>query len=313
MFHEIVVHITAKRLHLRNEHSSIRHGVAFHIVEVAIAVRLVVIVQSVGSQYSDDRLAFHLLLGDVVEVYARGVALVFHVETELVLLHLRGEHIHVLHHQVPVALPGIVAGVLERFHEEGLLGVADVAGKLAHLIGHAARGILVCHRHHLVGLDIRAQRHIAEGGIHCIVGGREQTGTLQFFEVGTAHQSGSLQGGGSLVDVSCRHHLGGHRLVFRIGLVGWHLTTRRPHRVAQLGGLSQICQSHDVTSIGCIAGLVGHPYLHTVDGDACGKVGQFLHPGIIVVAEITGEEEVTVFLIVGDVEFEGRKLNASLS
>ena len=150
---QIITHITAERLYLRNEHASVRDGIAFYIIEISIAVCLVVVIQTVGSQHSDDRLFLHLLLWDITEIYAGGIALVFYIQTELLLLYGRSQIINVLHHQPPVALSRIAAGILERFHEECLLGIAEIGCKLAHLIGNASRCILIGYGKYLVGLQ----------------------------------------------------------------------------------------------------------------------------------------------------------------
>ena len=60
--------------------------------------------------------------------------------------------------------------------------------------------------------------------------------------------------------------------------------------------------------IGGIAGFVGNPHFHAVDGDARGEIRKFLHPGIIMVSEILGEEEVAVLLIIGYIQFERSEL-----
>ena len=150
---QIITHITAERLYLRNEHASVRDGIAFYIIEISIAVCLVVVIQTVGAQHTDDRLLLHLLLRDITEIYAGGIALVFHIQAELLLLYGRSQIINVLHHQPPVALSRIVAGILERFHEECLLGIAEIGCKLAHLIGNTSRCILIGYSKYLVGLQ----------------------------------------------------------------------------------------------------------------------------------------------------------------
>ena len=238
MLHQIVVHITTERLYLRDEHTSIRHRVTLHIVVVSIAVRLVVIVEAVGTEHTDDRGILHLLLRDVTQIDTRGVALIFHIETKLVLLHLRSEIIDVLHHQVPVALLRIATGILQRLHEERLLGIADVGGKLTHLVSHATRCVFVSNGKHLVGLQSALQRYISHGSVDRIFGRTQQSGALQFLKVGTTNKSASLQGGGCLVDVTCSAVLTYHRLILGVGLVGWHQPTGCPHFVAQLGGLA---------------------------------------------------------------------------
>ena len=97
-------------------------------------MQFVVIVQSVTAQHPQKRALLHPTVGDIREIHTGGVALIFDVETETGLLNTRGEIVHVFHHQVPVALRGVVGGVLQRFHEECLRGLCIVAGKLSHLI-----------------------------------------------------------------------------------------------------------------------------------------------------------------------------------
>ena len=76
-------------------------------------MHLVVIVQAVGTEQADDGLVLHLGLGDIRQIDTCRVALELHVEPELVFLDRRRQIVDVLHHQVPVALRGVVAGVLE--------------------------------------------------------------------------------------------------------------------------------------------------------------------------------------------------------
>ena len=186
---QVLVDIASEWLHLRNEDATTRHGVALHIVEVAIAVGIVVVVESVGTEHLDERCLLHLLLRDVGEIDASGIALELDVESELLLLHLRGEVIDVLHHQVPVALLRIVARVLERLHEQRLRSIGIVGGKLAHLIGHAAVCVLIGNGKHLVGLQLCLERYVSESRIYGIFRRIEQSCLLKFLIVGSAFKS----------------------------------------------------------------------------------------------------------------------------
>ncbi|CCY02801.1 unknown [Prevotella sp. CAG:924] len=123
---------------------------------------LIVVVQTVGADDAEQRGALHLWLRDIRQIDAGGVALVFHIESEVVFLDGRGEIVDILHHQVPVALLRGVAGVLQGFYEEGLAGVGHVGGELTHLIGDAAVGVFIGDAEHLVGLQGRAQGDRAE-------------------------------------------------------------------------------------------------------------------------------------------------------
>ena len=175
---KIVIEITAERLCGREEDTAVADGVALDKVEIAVGVSLVVIVKAVSTEYLDERLALHLRLWDIGEIDTGGVALVLYVKAELVFLYRGSQVVDVFHHQRPVALRGIVAGVLERFDEESLGGISNIAGKLTDLIGSSTIGVLVGDGEHLVGLQGCLQRDVA----HCIVDGvfrrREQTCTL---------------------------------------------------------------------------------------------------------------------------------------
>ena len=159
--HKIVVEIAAERLSGREKDAAIADSVALDEVEVAVGVSFVVIVKAVSTEYLDERLALHLRLWDIGEIDSSGVALVFHVKAELVFLYGGSQVVDVLHHQRPVALRGIVAGVLKRFDEERLGSVCDVAGELTNLIGASAVGIFVGDGEHLVSLQGGPQRDIA--------------------------------------------------------------------------------------------------------------------------------------------------------
>ena len=274
---------------------------------------LVVVVETVGAEGLYYGGSFHLLFGYVVEVDACGVALVFHVQAELLFLHRRGEVIHVFHHQRPVALRGVVAGVFQRLHEQGLRHVGHVARELTHLIGLPAIGVLIGHGKHLVGLQRVSQRHVTQGVVHGVFRRVEQARVLQLLIVGTAVQSRSVEHGRRLVYVARRAVGASHGLIFGVGLVGRHVEARRgPHRVAHLGVLAKVGQGYDVSGVGCRSALVGHPNLHAVDGHARGEVGQRAHAVVVVVVEIAREEEVAVLLIVGGVELKRRQLLAAL-
>ena len=144
------------------EHSPVADGVAFYEIEISVRVRLVVVVETVGAYGFDDWRVFCLALGDVVEIYACRVALVFDVEAELCLLYVLREIIDVLHHQPPVSLSRRVGGVLQRFHVECLRVVLYVACKLSDLVCPPAVGVFVSHGEHLVRLQVCAQRDVSQ-------------------------------------------------------------------------------------------------------------------------------------------------------
>ena len=79
--------IAAERFCLGEEHTTVAHGISLYIVEIAIAVHLVVVVETVGAQEFDERLVFHLGFRDIRDIHTRRVALQFHIKTEFFLLY----------------------------------------------------------------------------------------------------------------------------------------------------------------------------------------------------------------------------------
>ena len=166
---QLPTQITAEGLCRRQKHTTVAHGVALHVVEVTVRMGLVVIVETVAAQELQQRLVLHPGIGDIGQIHTCGITLELDVETEVGFLHRRGQVIHVLHHQVPVALGRIVRGVLQGFHEEGLRGIGQVAGKLTHLIGHATRCELIGHSEHLVRLKTGLKRHVTQRLVHAVL------------------------------------------------------------------------------------------------------------------------------------------------
>ena len=207
---EEFIEVFAERLHLGQEDAPVADGVAAHVVEIAVGVHLHVVVEPVGVDVLDEGLVLHLGLGDVGEVDACRVALELDVEAELVFLYRRGEVVDVLHHQVPVALRGVVAGVFQRLHKQAFRDIGDVAGKLAYLVGDAAVGVFEGDGEHLVGLECGLERHVSQGSVEGVFRRRQEAGALEFLIVDTAYVTG-VEHGRRLVDVAgfdvCAHHL----------------------------------------------------------------------------------------------------------
>ena len=101
---QLLSQIVAEGLCRGKEYTPVADGIALNEVVVAVGVGLVVIVQTVTTQQFKKRCALHPLVRDIVQIDSSGVALELDVETELGLLHCRGEIVDVLHHQVPVVL-----------------------------------------------------------------------------------------------------------------------------------------------------------------------------------------------------------------
>ena len=261
---------------LWEEHTSVAHGISLHIVEVAVGVCLVVVVEAVGSQGTDENGVFHLWLRDICKINACSVALVFDIQSELGLLDVLGEIIHVFHHQSPVCHHRCRARVLQRLDKQGLGSIGIVGCKLTHLIGHSTVCVFERHSQYLVGLKCCLQTDISQGTVECVFRRGEQSCALHLFIIHTTRKSSySIQHGVGLVDVTGGSILSHHRRILTVGIVARHnITLSSPHRVTKVTALAQVGESHDITCIARRSCLVCHPYLHTSDLDTGHQVRQ---------------------------------------
>ena len=150
---EIAAQIVAEGFGRGQKDAAVGDGVALYEVELSVGVGLHVGVEAVQAHHLEQRRRLELLLGQVGQIGAGGVALVLDVHAELLLLDRRGQVVDVLHHQVPVALRRAARRVLQRLDEEALLRLRDVGGELTHLVGLSAVGIFEGDGQHLVGLQ----------------------------------------------------------------------------------------------------------------------------------------------------------------
>ena len=305
----------AERLYHGEDDSSARglDGVAFDEVVLAVGVVLVVVVQSVEVHHAQQRGVLESFLGEIAQVGTVVVAVVFDVELEFLFLYGLGtQRVDVLHHQVPVAHAGRVAGVFQQFHEQGLVVVLDVAREFTHLEGLPSVGVFIGDGQYLVRLKGRLQRHIAKMAVQRVFAALEQAGVLHFLVVHTTGEEG-VEHGACLVGDAGSGVVVHHRGIQCVGVVaGLGAAARRPHRVHDAVVLAKVHKAYDVAGVLRLARRVGHPYLHTVDCDAGGDVGQGGAVLVVGVAEEVGEEEVAVLVVVVGFELEGRELRAAV-
>ena len=292
------------------EHAAIADGITLHKVEETIGTCLVIIVQTVTAQSSQQGNILGLGLRNVVDVSTGRIALVLDIQTELGTLDVRCEIVNVLHHQLPVGLLRIVGGVLQRLDEKRLVGIGIIGGKLTDFIGRAAKGVFVGNGKHLVALQRRLQRDITHGFVQGVFRTVEQACRRQFLVVRTSHEKGGRQRRADLINIAGIRIVGDHVIIFSVGTVGGQLR-RRSTTPFRRSALCQLGESDDITGVRRRSRLVGNPHLNTGNLDACRNDGQALHGLIIVLTEILGKEEVTVFLIVGYIQLERSGLRAT--
>ena len=86
----------------------------------------IIIVKAISTKQSYDGLIFHLRFGQISEINARRIALELHVESELIPLYIGCKIVYVLHHQSPVALTRVVAGILQSFYNKRRVDIGIV-------------------------------------------------------------------------------------------------------------------------------------------------------------------------------------------
>ncbi len=209
-------------------------------------------IQTVEPHHTEQCGRLQFFLRQIGQIGACGVALVFYVEFETLLLDGRCQIVDVFHHQAPVGLLGVVGCILQRLDEETPVCLGDIRRELAHLIRPSPIGVLEGHGQHLVGLQSRLQRHIAKGLVDGIFAGGEQTRTRQFLVVDAPDDvCDSLKPGCDLVDASRSGvDFGSYGRIERVGLVaGYAHTCRRPLRIADIAILAQFAESHDIARV----------------------------------------------------------------
>ena len=165
-FLQEVVHRLAKRLGRGEEHASVADGITLDIVEIAVGIHTVVVVQAVTTQSAQQGGILRPRVRDIAQVDACRITLVLDVQTETGALDGRCQVVDVLHHQVPVGLVRTIARVLQCLHIERLLRIVRLVGsKLTHAEGLSIISELIGHSQHLVGLQRALQRDITQSGI----------------------------------------------------------------------------------------------------------------------------------------------------
>ena len=273
-------------------------------------MRLEIVVQAVAAQAAQQGSLLGLRLWDIADIDARGIALVLDVEAELLLLDIGSQIVDVLHHQRPVELLRIVGRILQRLDIERLLGCGMVGGKLTDVVGLTIIGVLVGYCQHLVALQRGLQRDVAQGAVQRILGSGQQACGRQLLKVFATRHHGT-QDGRRLVDVASGGIGSGQGGILAIGTVIGDFRLHSPTPLWRRT-LCQIGKGEDVARIAGRSRLVGHPHLYASNVDTRSQRRQLLHGGIVALAEILAEEEVAVFLVVGDIEFEGGELCATL-
>ena len=141
-----------ERFSHREEHTSVADSISLNVIKITIGMWIVIIIQSVSIEKFDERLVLYLRFWNVWQIDTCRITLILHVKAELITLNVRSEIIHVFHHQVPVSLLRIIAGILQWLDKECLIDIGTIAGKLTHLIGYATVCIFVGNRQYLISL-----------------------------------------------------------------------------------------------------------------------------------------------------------------
>ena len=89
-------------------------------------------------------------------------------------------------------------------------------------------------------------------------------------------------------------------------------TAARPQLLVVNFCFRHVGEGYNVACVRRSCRLIGYPHFDAVNLHATHDVRQVAHVLIIAVAEVMGEEEVAVFVVVVDINFKVRKLCAAL-
>ena len=284
--------LRAERLHAgEDDLTRLRlNGIALHKVEEAIRVGIAIGVQTIQSQHTNQQLIGGIALRQVVHVGTCRVALIHHVQLELLLLHRIGSQgIDILHHQVPIAHIGRHGRTFQQLHIKAIGGVRlAIRRELTHLIGLAPIDKAESHTEHLIRLQLGAQRDITQFLIQGIFRSLQQAGTLYLLKVSPTLK-GATQCLRHLADAAGIGELRVQRRIEVVGLViGTGIRAGRDHSRSdmRLVVLCQVGKGHDIAALVIAASFVGNPHLDTRDLDAGGDRRQRLHELIVIIPEV---------------------------
>ena len=192
----LLAEIVTERFYGWEEHNAFsgQYGVSVNKIEIPVRVRLAVVVEAVEVHQGQQSLVLHSGLGQIREIYARGVGKEFDVEAELVLLHLScPEGIGIAHHEVPVSGIGRTGGVTECLDDESLGIVLFVGRELSHLKGLSTVGVFEGYRQDLVGLECRLEGDVSKRTVEGVFAAGEEPCVFQLLIVASAFKSGTVK------------------------------------------------------------------------------------------------------------------------
>ena len=252
--------------------ASLADGQSLHEVELSVGVFVVLGVEPVQVERPEQDGVLQLLFGQIGEVDASRVALVFDVESELVGHHLLcAQVVDVLHHQSPCGKLWAACGAFQEFDEECLRVVGEVGGEFAHLVGGAHVGVFEGDGQDVVHLQRAGEADVAQCVVDGVLRAGELTSGLQLLVVDASDElSRAVEDGCGLCDVACSGEVVDELVVFAVRAVAWHANACAcpAARVADVGGFAQVGQCDDVAVVLALSALVRHPYFHALDVDA---------------------------------------------
>ncbi len=181
-----------------------------YIVELAVGVRILLLVESVEVHHPEQRFALDCPFCNVLHICTDRVVAVGYIEFELIGRDTRcAEGIDVLHHQIPctrILDIGSVVGGLQEFQNQRIRGtevVARIGGELTYLVDLSVVGVLIGYGEDLILVKGGLERDETEGGIECVLRRREQAGRLDLLVIlTTIHIVIAVQHRGHLLNIA---------------------------------------------------------------------------------------------------------------
>lgn len=279
------------------------YGVALEKVEYSVGISFLIRVEAVEIHYLQKGLVGNRRNGQIVDLGASGVVEILDVEAEVLFLNLIcPQRVDIFHHQLPGRQAWVDGGGLEHLDKQGLVVAGYVRREFADAVDLSLPGILVGHGEDFVAVQGAFDRDIAQRRVQGVFAFAEQAGALDLFVVASAGDSEigqRLQCLGDGVDIASSRIFSLDSLEQIVRLVAGHgwIVVRQPVARGHDLALADVGEGHEVAALRIVALLVGYPDFDARYLYARRHVGQLRREVVVVVAEILGQKEVAVLVI----------------
>ena len=266
-----------------------------HTVGIVIALRSI---HAVHPEKLDERDTLLGTVGEKADANATLIALVKHIETEIVATELATlEEVDILHHELPQRTMGVYGGTLKQLDDE-CAGVVDaIRRQLTNLvhIGIAHHLVLESNGEHLVIAERLVQGNEAQLRIEGVLVAVEQPRTLHLLVVDASRKTQALHVAGDGVDTT--HAAATYNLQHVVGGIAGHHGSHSVKAKVGRHTLAKVCQGKNVAVLRDSSTHIRTPHLNTQYAHVAVHHRQRTHSPIVVVVEVLRDEVVSIVLV----------------